>query len=69
LPTTIKRTEKVLAGKTKGEIVEGNKAAFEKNEVPPLEPGAMSYMLSNDAYLTDHCDHNLAHLMFYAPPL
>ena len=69
LPTTLKRTEMVLAGRTKTEIIEGNKAAFEKGELPPLEPGAMSYMMSKDAYLTDGGDHNLAHLMFYAPPL
>lgn len=69
LPTTLKRTEMVLAGKTKNEIVEGNKAAFEKGELPPLESGAMSYMMSKDAYLTDGGHHNLAHLMFYAPPL
>ena len=69
LPTTNKRTEMVLAGRTKAEIIEGNKAAFEKGELPPLEPGAMSYMMSKDAYLTDDGDHNLAHLMFYAPPL
>ena len=69
LPTTYKRTEMVLAGRTKAEIIEGNKAAFEKGELPPLEPGAMSYMMSKGAYLTDHGDHNLAHLMFYSPPL
>ena len=69
LPTTYKRTEMVLAGRTKAEIIEGNKAAFEKGELPPLEPGAMSYMMSKEAYLTDNDDHNLAHLMFYAPPL
>jgi hypothetical protein len=69
LPVTYKRTEMVLAGRTKAEIIEDNKAAFEKGELPPLEPGAMSYMMSKDAYLTDHDDHNLAHLMFYAPPL
>ena len=69
LPTTLKRTEMVLAGRTKAEIIEGNKTAFEKGELPPLEPGAMSYMLSKEAYLTDNGDHNLAHLMFYAPPL
>ncbi|MFZ0860442.1 MAG: hypothetical protein WCA27_21145 [Candidatus Sulfotelmatobacter sp.] len=69
LPTTYKRTEMVLAGRTKAEIIEGNKAAFEKGELPPLEPGAMSYMMSKEAYLTDSDDHNLAHLMFYAPPL
>ena len=69
LPTTLKRTEMVLAGRTNAEIIEGNKAAFEKGELPPLEPGAMSYMMSKDAYLTDGGGHNLAHLMFYAPPL
>jgi hypothetical protein len=69
LPTTLKRTEMVLAGRTKAEIIEGNKTAFEKGELPSLEPGAMSYMMSKAAYLTDDGDHNLAHLMFYAPPL
>lgn len=69
LPITYKRTEMVLAGRTKAEIIEGNKAAFEKGELPPLEPGAMSYMMSKGAYLTDDGGHNLAHLMFYTPPL
>ncbi len=67
LPSTYKRTEMALAGKTRSEIIAGNKSAFEKGEVPPLEPGAMSYMMSKDAYLTDRGGHNLAHLMFYAP--
>jgi hypothetical protein len=69
LPTTYKRTEMVLAGRTKSEIIDGNKAEFEKGELPALEPGAMSYMMSKGAYLTDNGDHNLAHLMFYTPPL
>ncbi len=69
LPATYKRTEMVLAGRTEAEIIEGNKAAFEKGELPPLEPGAMSYMMSKQAYLTDRGDHNLAHLMFYTPAL
>lgn len=69
LPATYKRTEMVLAGRAKAEIIEGNKVAFEKGELPPLEAGAMSYMMSKNAYLTDHDDHNLAHLMFYAPEL
>jgi hypothetical protein len=69
LPTTYKRTEMALAGKTQAEIIDGNKAAFKRGELPALEPGAMSYMMSKEAYLTDDGDHNLAHLMFYAPPL
>ena len=69
LPTTLKRTEMVLAGRTKAEIIAGNKAAFDKGELPPLEAGGMSYMMSKSAYLTDDGGHNLAHLMFYAPLL
>ena len=69
LPTTYKRTAMVLLGKTKAEIIDGNKSDFEKGELPALEPGAMSYMMSKSAYLTDRGDHNLAHLMFYTPLL
>lgn len=69
LPATLERTAMALAGRTKAEIIAGNKAAFEKGKLPPLEPGAMSYMMSKSAYLTDKGDHNLSHLMFYAPPL
>jgi hypothetical protein len=59
----------VLAGRTRPEIIDGNKAVFERGELPALEPGAMSYMMSKEAYLTDAGDHNVAHLMFYTPPL
>jgi hypothetical protein len=69
LPATYKRTEMALAGRTQAEIIEGNKVAFEKGELPALEAGGMSYMMSKGAYLTDRGDHNLAHLMFYAPAL
>jgi hypothetical protein len=43
------------------------KTAIEKKELPVLEAGAMSYMMSKDAYLTDAGGHNMAHLMFYTP--
>jgi len=66
LPMTFKRTEMVLAGKSKYQIMEGM-AAFVKKELPALEPGAFTYMMSKDAYLTDGGDHNMAHLMFYTP--
>src|SRR5579862_8654663 len=67
LPMTYKRTEMVLAGKSKAEIIEGIKA-FMKQGLPPLEPGAMSYMMSKEQYLSDEGHHNwMAHLMFYAP--
>jgi hypothetical protein len=66
LPMTYKRTEMVLAGQSKAQIMEGIKT-FAKHELPPLEPGAFTYMMSKEAYLTDGGDHNIAHLMFYAP--
>ena len=69
LPTTYKRTELALAGRTITEIFEATKAAFGKGELPTLEPGSMSYMMSKEAYLTDNGDHNLAHLMFYTSDL
>lgn len=67
LPLTYKRTEMVLAGQSKIQIIEGIKA-FMKQGLPPLEPGAMSYMMSKEQYLTDQERHNwIAHLMFYSP--
>lgn len=68
LPITIKRTEQVLAGRSKAQIQEWEKRAYAKNELPTtLEPGAMAYMMSKNAYLTDDGSHNLAHLMLYTP--
>jgi len=68
LPLTIKRSELVLAGKTIAQIQEWEKAAYAKKDLPTiLEPGAMSYMMSKEGYLTDDDSHNLAHLMFYTP--
>ncbi len=66
LPMTYKRTEMVLAGQSKDQIMEGIKI-FVKKELPALETGAFTYMMSKEAYLTDSGDHNMAHLMFYMP--
>lgn len=67
LPITYKRAEMVFAGKSKAEMIDALKAAYAKKELPALEPGAMSFMMSKGAYLTDRDDHNEAHLMFYTP--
>jgi hypothetical protein len=67
LPITIKKTNLVLAGKSKAQMLEGMKAAFDKKELPSLEPGAMSYMLAKDGYLGDGNGHWRPHLMFFAP--
>jgi hypothetical protein len=65
LPLTIKKTELVLAGQSKAQMIESMKAAFDKKELPTLEPGAMSYMLSKQGYLSDHDGHWHPHLMFF----
>jgi hypothetical protein len=67
LPLTLMRTKLILAGKSKTEVKESIKAAIEKKELPELETGAMSYMMSKNAYLTDADGHNMAHVMFYTP--
>ena len=67
LPFTYKRTEWILAGASKDQVIEKTRELLKKKEVPALEPGAMTYMMSKEAYLTDRSDHNAAHLMFYTP--
>ncbi len=66
LPTTLERTKMALAGKSKSEIIAANKAAYDSKELPPLEAGSMSYMMSKRAYLTAN-GGNLAHVMIYTP--
>ena len=65
LPYAYKRTELLLAGHSKQEVIAAIKAAIDKKELPPLEPGTVSYMMSKSSYLTDEGDHNGAHIMFF----
>jgi hypothetical protein len=67
LPITFKRTELALAGKSRSQIMEGMKAALAAKQLPPLEPGAMCYMMSKQGYLNDDAGHWVPHLMFYTP--
>jgi hypothetical protein len=64
---TFKRTEFVLAGLTKSQILDRTKAAVANKELPEPEPGAMSYMLSKEQYLNDAVVHWHPHLMFHIP--
>ncbi|MGB7766285.1 MAG: hypothetical protein WBL33_14785, partial [Candidatus Acidiferrales bacterium] len=59
LPLILKRAELVLVGGSKDQIREGVEA-FGRKEVPPLRAGAMCYMMSKEAYLTDQDGHNLS---------
>jgi hypothetical protein len=65
LPYAYKRTELLLAGHSKAEVVAAIKAAINKKELPALEQGTVSYMMSKDSYLTDYGGHNAPHMMFY----
>src|SRR5262244_1846589 len=65
LPIAYLRARMVMAGRSKAEIVSAVKAAFENKQLPDLESGAMDYMMSKSAYLTDEGDHNAPHIMFY----
>ena len=65
LPITISRTRLALAGKSETQIQDAINAAFDKRELPALEAGAMSYMLSKQGYLGDQAGHFHPHLMFW----
>ena len=65
MPVYLMRTKLVLAGKSKAEIVQATDAAFDKKELPALEPGAMCYMTSKQQYLNDRGVHWHPHLMFF----
>ena len=67
LPYTFKRTELVLAGLSKPQMLDRIKAAVAKKELPTPEPGAMSFMLSKESYLNDKAGHWVPHLMFHIP--
>ena len=68
LPRTIKKTDLILAGRTKAQMSEAITAAIDKKELPAMEPGAMCYMLSKQGYLSDSDGHWHPHLMFFLPP-
>jgi hypothetical protein len=65
LPYAYKRTELILAGRSKLEVIAAIKAAIDKKELPALEQRTVSYMMSKASYLTDSGDHNGPHLMFF----
>ena len=61
----IKRTDLILAGRTKAQVDEAIVAAVDKKELPATEPGAMCYMMSKQGYGGDSVEHWPPHLMFY----
>jgi hypothetical protein len=67
-PIATLRTSMTLAGRTEAEITDRIKTALNAKEIPPLEAGAMSYMMSKSSYLSAADGaHNMPHVMFFAP--
>ncbi len=67
LPQTIRKTQSILAGRSKAEMSQDISAALDKKELPAQEPGAMCYMMSKQQYLGDSGGQWHPHLMFFVP--
>ena len=65
LPYDVNRTELVLRGLSKEEIITATASAIARKELPVLEPGAMCFMMSKTDYLFDQGAHTMSHVMFY----
>ncbi len=55
----------ILAGKTKAQLSGIVPVAVAKKELPPMERGAMCYMMSKQGYGGDSAPHWPSHLMFF----
>lgn len=60
-----KETAWILAGQTKAHLNETIAAAIAKRELPPMERGAMCYMMGKQGYGGDVAPHWPSHLMFF----
>ena len=68
LPQFLKRTEWVLSGASRQELIERTRSAFANHTFTSPETGALSYMLSKDGYVSDDAAGPwLPHMMFYVP--
>ena len=65
LPPYLKRTEWVLAGLSKAQVMERAKAARAAKGKSVTEAGAMCYMMSKQGYLSDAGGNWHPHLMFF----
>ncbi|HEY1467806.1 MAG TPA: hypothetical protein VGF61_02095 [Candidatus Acidoferrum sp.] len=67
LPIVIRKTELILAGKSKEQMFDSIRSALDKKELPLPEPNSMCYMMSSQGYLSDAVGHWHPHLMFFVP--
>jgi hypothetical protein len=67
LPPYLKRTEWVLAGASKQELIERTKASLASKQFVAPESGSLSYMMSVQGHLNDADGHWHPHVMFFVP--
>jgi hypothetical protein len=68
LPRYLKRTEWVLDGATKQQLIDRTKAAIAAHTFQAPEAGSLSFMLSKNGYLSDSVKGPwLPHVMFFFP--
>lgn len=68
LPQYIRRTEWALAGVSRQEMKAKTGSAIASHEFKSPEPGALSFMLSKDGYVSDDAAGPwLPHVMFFVP--
>ena len=65
LPIFLKKTNLVLAGKSKAQVLAATTSALEKKELPALAPGAMCYMMAKQQYLSDDGGNWHPHVMVF----
>jgi hypothetical protein len=65
LPVNLERTQWVLAGLSKADMMTRSKSSAAARQIPA--PGAMGYMLSKQGHLSDGYGHWHPHLMFFQP--
>ncbi|MBV8073484.1 MAG: hypothetical protein JO270_26555, partial [Acidobacteriaceae bacterium] len=65
LPRVMRKTDLILSGHTKAQMMEAIVNGIQKKELPAMESGAMCYMLSKQGYLSERDGHWHPHLMFF----
>ena len=63
LPVNLERTQWVLAGLSKAEMIDRTKTSAAAHQAPA--PGSMGYMMSKQGHLSDVDGHWRPHLMFF----
>jgi hypothetical protein len=65
LPAYLKRTEWVIAGVSKSDMIKRTNAELAAKRIATPEPGAVAFMMSKQGYLGDLAGHWHPHLMFF----